>query len=400
MEKQMFKYLSWRCDRKMMAWQAKQYVLTISLLLAPAITGMAQTPLAVPDTVIRIIQQTQNKYRPDQRIACFDASASMVGDRIILRGQTLYPEGKAELISRLSTETHFQIEDSLLTLPDPALGQNTYGVICVSVAQLRRHPDVIHEIISQALLGSEVRILKIEDRFWAYCQLDDGYLGWMMLSSIRIGDSTYAAQWQTSNRLIVTANYGQIWAQRKEGTISVSDVVRGNLVINRGHRRGWYWVELPDGRTGYIRSELVMDEKKYYARSKPSPAALVNLAYQFIGIPYLWGGRSTKGFDCSGFTQTVYQLHGLSLPRDANMQVNAGQEVELDDSLRNLKIGDLLFFGRDLDHITHVGMYIGDQKFIHADGWVHINSFDPADENYSGYRRRGLRAARRILNSD
>lgn len=368
-------------------------------LLAIAV-GLAQEQSTISDTVIQIIQHTQQKYQPDKRIARFEVNARLQGDTLIVKGETLFPNGKAELLSRLNAETNFQIEDSILTLPDPSLGQNTYGVIRVSVAQLRRHPDVIHEIINQALMGEIVRILKIEDRFWAYCQLEDGYLGWMMLSSIRIGDSAFVAQWQTSDRLIVTANYGQIWTQRKEGTISVTDVVRGNLMINRGHRRGWYRVELPDGRTGYIRSELVLDEKKYYARSQPVPAALVKLGYQFIGIPYLWGGRSTKGFDCSGFTQTIYKLHGLSLPRDANMQLHVGQEVALDDSLQNLEIGDLLFFGRDLDHITHVGLYIGDQKFIHADGWVHINSFDPADENYSGYRRQGLRAARRILSSD
>ncbi|MDZ7263699.1 MAG: C40 family peptidase [candidate division KSB1 bacterium] len=378
----------------------EKYIMTISLLLGWITLCLAQLPMAVPDTVTRIIQQTQQKYCPDKRIARFEVAARFDGQKIVLTGETLSHEGKTELISRLREETNFPIEDSLLTLPDPALGKNTYGLICVSVGQLRRHPDVIYEIISQALLGTEVRILKIEDRFWAYCQLDDGYLGWMMLSSIKVGDSAFVAQWRQSDRLIVTSNYGQIWAERKEQTISVSDVVRGNLLLNLGQKRGWNRVQLPDGRSGYIRSNLVMEEKKYFARSQPTPSALVNLAFQFIGIPYLWGGRSTKGFDCSGFTQTLYQLHGLSLPRDANMQVKIGHAVALDDSLQNLKTGDLLFFGRDLDHITHVGMYIGKGKFIHADGWVHINSFNPTDEDYSRYRRRGLQAARRILTGD
>lgn len=371
--------------------------MTISLLLGLISVGFAQVPLSVPDTATQIILQTQKKYCPDKRISRFEVTSRFDGEKIILKGETLSPEGKAELISRLKAETNFQIEDSLMTLPDPALGKNTYGVIRVSVAQLRGNPDVFYEIISQAMLGTEVRILKIKDRFWAYCQLDDDYLGWMMLSSIKVGDSTFVEQWRKKEKLIVTSNYGQIWSQRKENTISVSDVVRGNLLINRGKKRGWYQVELPDGRFGYIRSDCVMEEKKYLSHLKTTPASLFNLAYQFVGIPYLWGGRSTKGFDCSGFTQTIYKLHGIDLPRDANMQVNVGQAVALDDSLKNFQAGDLLFFGKDLDHITHVGMYIGDGEFIHSDGMVKINSFDPAAENYSGHRRRGLQAVRRVL---
>jgi len=375
------------------------FLINLILFAVFCSVGLAQEKTHLPDTLAQIIKQVQQKYRPDKRISRFEIIPRLEGDTLIVSGETLAADGKSELIARLHAETNFQIEDSIMALPDPALGKNTYGVIRVSVAQLRRNPDVIHEIISQAMLGTEVRILKIEDRFWAYCQLDDDYLGWMMITSIAMGDSSFIEQWRAKNKLIVTVNYGQIWEQRKENTISVSDVVRGNLLINRGKKRGWYHVELPDGRVGYIRSDLVTEEKKYNAHLQPTPESLINLAYQFIGIPYLWGGRSTKGFDCSGFTQTIYKLNGVSLPRDANMQVKVGQPVALDDSLKKLLAGDLLFFGKDMDHITHVGMYIGNGEFIHADGWVHIKSFNPKDGNYSGFRRRGLQAARRILDN-
>ena len=375
-------------------------LINVFLFVAFCSFGLAQEKTAVPDTVAQIIKQVQQKYRPDRRISRFEIIPKIEHDRLILSGETQSADGKSELISRLTAETNFQIEDSVMVLPDPALGENSYGVIKISVAQLRRHPDVIHEIVDQAIMGAEVRVLKIVDKFWVYCQLDDDYLGWMMISSIEIGNREFLDNWRKQDKLIVTANYGQIWEQRKESGRSVSDVVLGNTLINKGKQRSWYHVQLPDGRTGYIRAAAVMEEQKYFARLRPTAESMITLAYTFLGFPYLWGGRSTKGYDCSGFTQMIYKMHGIILPRDANMQVKSGVEVTRDDALQHLKPGDLLFFGKDLDHIFHVGMYLGDAKFIHADGMVKINSFNPNDKNFSEYRLKGLQAVRRILTDE
>lgn len=375
-------------------------VMNVILLVAFCSCSVAQENIHVPDTVSQIIKQVQTKYRPDKRIARFEIAPRLEGHTLILSGETLTADGKTELISRLQAETIFFIDDSVKILPDPVLGEKTYGIVRVSVAQLRRNPDVIHEIVDQALLGTEVKVLKIADRFWAYCQLDDDYLGWMMISSLEIGNKEFLDNWRKQDKLIVTSNYGQIWEQRNESGRSVSDVVLGNILVNQGKNRGWYHVVLPDGRVGYIRAASVMEESKYFAQLRSTAESMIDLAYKFLGFPYLWGGRSTKGFDCSGFTQTLYKMHGISLPRDANMQVKSGTEVALDDSFNNLKPGDLLFFGRDLEHIFHVGMYLGKMQFIHSDGMVRINSFDPDDENFSDYRLKGLRAVRRILTGE
>jgi cell wall-associated NlpC family hydrolase len=377
--------------------QKRAFLIAVILFATCCTFGWAQEKQSVPDTVAQIIKQVQQKYRPDKRISRFEINPRLEGDTLILAGETLAADAKSELIARLNAETDYQIEDSLMMLPDAALGDNIYGVVRVSVAQLRRNPDVIHEIVDQAIMGTEVKVLKIADRFWAYCQLDDDYLGWMMISSLEIGNNNFLGNWRKQDKLIVTANYGQIWEQRKEQGRSVSDVVLGNILVNKGKKRGWYHVALADGRTGYIDASSVIEEQKYFAQIRPTAESMIVLAYRFLGFPYLWGGRSTKGFDCSGFTQTIYKMHGITLPRDANMQVKSGTEVEFDDSFKALKPGDLLFFGRDLDHIFHVGMYLGDHKFIHSDGMVRINSFNPNDDNYSEYRLKGLQAVRRIL---
>jgi cell wall-associated NlpC family hydrolase len=382
----------------------KKRKLFISVLIAIVLIGFcslgfAQEQVSISDTVIKIIKQVQQKYRPDKRISRFEVTPKFNRSNIVLKGETLSPEGKSELIARLHTETSYQVEDSLLVLPDPALGGNVYGIVRISVAQLRRHPDEIEEIVDQATMGSEAQVLKIAHRYWVYCQLDDEYLGWMTISSLKIGDQNFITQWRKQDKLVVTANYGQIWEKPSTRSLrSVSDVVKGNILIKREMKRKWTTVELPDGRIGYIQSNLVANEQNFKNNLQfKSIDEFLSKAYAFLGLPYLWGGRTTKGFDCSGFTQTVFKLNGITLPRDANMQVKVGTEIILNDSLTNLKPGDLLFFGRDIDHIFHVGIYIGNYQFMQSDGLVRINSFNPEHENYSEYRRKGLRAVRRVL---
>lgn len=374
------------------------FALTVFVFVIFYSLGFAQEQVSIPDSIKDIIQQVQYKYCPDKRISRFEVNAKLMDDKIILSGETLSAEGKSELINRIMVETNYEVVDSILVLPDPALGDNIYGVVRISVAQLRRNPDEIYEIVNQAILGTEVKLLKMKS-YWIYCQLDDEYIGWITKSSIKIGDHDFIKQWRAQDKLVVSANYGQIWEKPSQKSIrSVSDVVKGNKLINRGLKKGWYQVELPDGRVGFIQSILVTTEDKFTNDSKfESVDKLLNTAYRFIGLPYLWGGRSTKGFDCSGFTQTVFKLNGFQLPRDANMQVKSGVEVPIDDSLKNLESGDLVFFGRDVDHIYHVGIYIGDDEFIHSESSVQINSYNPKDKNYSEFRRKGLRAVRRVL---
>jgi gamma-D-glutamyl-L-lysine dipeptidyl-peptidase len=121
----------------------------------------------------------------------------------------------------------------------------------------------------------------------------------------------------------------------------------------------WLEVVLPDGRDAWIqRSDIMRDADALTIEQS------IELAKRFLGLPYLWGGRSSYGYDCSGFTQMLMRSRGINMPRDADLQAawDGVTTVERDD----LRAGDLLFFGASADKITHTGMYIGDGEFIHA----------------------------------
>src|SRR5699024_4878699 len=98
---------------------------------------------------------------------------------------------------------------------------------------------------------------------------------------------------------------------------------------------------------------------------------LVATAKTMTGAPYLWGGTSTKGMDCSGFTKTIFFMNGWVIPRDASQQVHAGESIDTSEGFDNLRPGDLLFFGRPAtetspQRVVHVGMWIGNNEFIHS----------------------------------
>ena len=119
----------------------------------------------------------------------------------------------------------------------------------------------------------------------------------------------------------------------------------------------------------------------------------------------MWGGTSTKGMDCSGFTKTIYFLNGMVIPRDASQQVHTGLQTDEDGNFDNLEKGDLLFFGRKVtdstkEKVVHVGMWIGNNEFIHASNMVRVSSIDPNADNYDEYNLNRYLRSKRILKAE
>ena len=273
-----------------------------------------------------------------------------------------------------------------------------YGVVDISVCNLRATPDYDAEMVSQALLGTPVHILQITDKnSWPQVQTPDTYTGWVHKDAITLLSFEEYHAWNAAPKIVVTALTGVVRAGASEHAATVGDVVAGARLRDLG-RQGRYWrVGFPDGRTGYLRRDLAERESAWRARLDQSPEAILASALTMNGFPYMWAGMSPKGMDCSGFVRTVFFIHDLIIPRDAGPQSRTGERIY---GTQNLLPGDLVFFGRKdtaTPKVSHVGIYLGEGKFIHSLGLVKIGSFRPEDPEYDAYNTGRYLFASRVL---
>lgn len=277
---------------------------------------------------------------------------------------------------------------------------SAYGVVNVSVCNLREEGKFTSGMVTQALLGMPVKILKYTD--WFAIQTPDEYTGWVHRMVIRPMSKQLYDQWNQAEKIVVTSHYGFTYEKPDERSQCVSDVVAGNRLKWEGTNGKYYKVSYPDGRVAYLSKKISQPEKRWRASLRKDAASVVQTAFTLIGVPYLWAGTSSKGVDCSGFVRTVLLMHDIIIPRDASQQAKTGERLEIDSSFSNLIPGDLVFFGRKAisdkkEVVSHVGIYIGNKRFIHSLGDVHVSSFDPEDEKFDAFNTGRLLFASRIL---
>lgn len=354
----------------------------------------------VPPEVIALTDRLKQKYAPDGRVALFKTDYTFDGKRVMLRGETTSPSAKAELMEALSEEG-YEVMDCLKVLPDEAaLEGKTYGIINLSVASLRVQPDYSSEMTTQALLGMPVRVLERDG--WYRIQTPDDYIAWTHRVSVLPVTREELTAWNRAEKVVVTSHYAFVYSQPDRRSQTVSDVVAGNRLKLEGTKGGFYHVSYPDGRQGYVEKSVALPEKEWRKSLKQDAASIIRTAHTLMGVPYLWAGTSSKGVDCSGFVRTVLFMHDIIIPRDASQQAYVGQHIDIAPDFSNLQPGDLVFFGRKAtpqrkERVVHVAIYIGNRRFIHSQGDVHVSSFDPQDELFDEYNLGRLLFAVRVL---
>ena len=236
------------------------------------------------------------------------------------------------------------------------------AVVIKPVANMYSAPTEDADVVSQAICGVSV-VLDEEKGEWVKVRTPDDYPGWMPLASLRRYGSDEHAYASTSEVVQVASLFANVY---REASVTKHEPVlvlpfEARLEVAPGAENdegGWIQVRLPDVRTAWIqRGDVDPDPKPL------SASAAIALAKRFLGITYLWGGTSTFGFDCSGFTQMLVRRRGILMPRDADLQ--AAWQGVLPVKANRLRAGDLLFFGGSPQKITHTGMYIGNGMFIH-----------------------------------
>jgi len=236
------------------------------------------------------------------------------------------------------------------------------AVVVKPVANMYSAPTEDSDVVSQAICGVSV-VLDQEKGEWVKVRTPDDYPGWMPLASLRrysAGDHTYASTGKVVHVASIFANvYREPDVTKHEPLLVLPFEARLEVVPGPENDAGrWIQVRLPDERAAWIqRGDIDPDPKPL------SVSGAIELAKRFLGLTYLWGGTSTFGFDCSGFTQMLVRRRGIVMPRDADLQ--AAWQGVLAVKPNRLRAGDLLFFGRSPQKITHTGMYIGHGMFIH-----------------------------------
>lgn len=262
-----------------------------------------------------------------------------------------------------------------------------YGVVNISVCNLRSTPDFDAEMVSQALLGTPVHILQVNDgnNKWPQVLTPDTYTGWVHYAAITPMSQREYHAWNKAEKAIVTALTGIVYEKKSTKSATVSDVVAGDRLKLLQERAGWLKVQFPDGRVGYLSKKVAMREKKWRKQLDQSVPAILASARSMLGFPYIWAGMSPKGMDCSGFVRTVLFMHDIIIPRDAGPQSRTGERIL---PIGDLQPGDLVFFGRKdtaAPKVSHVGIYLGEGRFIHSLGLVQIGSLYPDDPLYDAF---------------
>lgn len=348
---------------------------------------------AVSDTLYRY----KLEHYPDERDGIFDVRLTADGT---LTGTVLNEAMHAEARNLAGNVRADEIR-ILLTAETP------WALVNRPVEDLRRAASLLTERVSQVRMGEAVRILEHQEDWTRVYLPHDGYTGWVHTHALYPCPEAHVHAYQTDCTAIVSAMLAEACDEHGVPTQKLPFATQVKITEIRAETA---WLELPDGRRWQVRlTDLTLPED----RPGPTPEGIertLHLMRRFAGVPYLWGGRTPYGFDCSGFAGTFYAFLGITIPRDADQQFMKGQPVE-----GPLQPGDLVFFGEfsqedDIPgpdargyvrkaRITHVGISLGGEDFIHANGtdWgVSFNSFDPASKRYGKWLAENYRGARRF----
>lgn len=294
---------------------------------------------------------------------------------------------------------------ALGTLSLAAQDKPRHAVVALSAIYMRIAPDYESALETQELMGTVVEITG-EKNYWREIVSPQPYKAWCTEKGlIELNDEQLEA-YLSAPKCIFTELYGHVYEAPSPKAQTICDLVGGDIMRITGKKGQWTQISLPSGETGWVCSRSVKPHEGFTSIAKGEGNAdsisdemmesIIATAFRLKGVPYLWGGMTPKGVDCSGLVRWSYLMNGILLPRNASQIIHCGDEVSLDKMQR----GDLVFFGTPAkdgkpQRVTHIGIHIGEGRIIHSSHMVRVNSLDPNEPDYYENAHR-LIAARRL----
>lgn len=325
--------------------------------------------MTLQNRVMSLIEEVRREHAPDPRLSVFEIDVEQDGNRLALEGAVSESAAAESLHRRLATlDGAIRVVDRIIRLPDGIEQDRAHALVTAAVAPMLAGPAVVESHVSQALLGHRLVVLRRSGR-WLQCRAQDGYLGWVHRGYLHRVDESAARAWEMGTAGVACMSLGG-HVVAPDGDVLARLPWGARLILDDGR------AVLPDGSAGPFVGEilpLAEQESRYPANG----AAIVQTAARWMGAPYLWGGTTPAGVDCSGLAQAVFRTHGRELPRDSDQQADVGTPVDPGRDFENLQAGDLLFFAEEPDRITHVTVSVGGPEIIHSslgNGGVRRNS--------------------------
>lgn len=299
------------------------------------------------------------------------------------------------------------------------------AVVETSTCYMRIAPDYESALETQELMGTVVEIVG-ESGYWREIVSPQPYKAWTTEKALVEMSQEQIKEYEGTPKYMFTELYGHIYMEPSEKAQTICDLVGGDVMRVDEAKGRWTRVVLPSGTKGWVpksqvrlleeRIDIKMGDKAEGMISKEKMEDVIASAHQLMGVPYLWGGMSSKGVDCSGLVRISAIMNGVLLPRNASQMIKCGIPVDVPplltaenglpinalDRVKNLKRGDLVFFGTPATEekpmrVTHVGIYLGNSRIIHSSHKVRVNSLNPDDCDYYENAHR-LIAACRLVN--
>jgi hypothetical protein len=339
----------------------------------------------------RMIDEVRREHARDPRLAVFEVEVVEEGGGLALVGETSEPAAAEALHRRIGVLGGAPIRDEVERLPAGEAAERPYALVRSATAPFLASPLVSAPIVSQAVLGQRLAVIRCAGR-WAHCRSEDGYLGWVHRGYLRRATEAEATEWEVGSGGELCVSLGAL--VRGEDDEVLAQLPWGARVV----REGDGVVRLPDGGRGRAAGELI-PAAELPARFPADGGAVAATAAEWVAAPYLWGGITPAGVDCSGLAQAVYRTHGILLPRDSDLQAMAGEPVDPGRAFSALLPGDLLFFAEEVRRVTHVALSLGGPRIIHAslgNGGVRRNDLLGGTRYEDGLRRLFV-TARRVV---